>query len=506
MRKYVFLIVIIALTFAVATEAAAADTDRIDADVRPVVRDGRGICATPDGNLLITDAWNNVIWLRTPDNQYTLWAGGSSGADVNTRDVGGFIDGTMTSARFNRLRSIVPYKGGYAVCDSGNNAVRFIKNGSVSTILSGEDISRPSGLAVDGDGDLYISLTGNDSILRLSPDGERTTITGDFSEPTELYFYQGQLYVCDSGNDRIITISGGAVSVLADGLNIPQGVLVAENGIVYISNTGNSEVFTLNNAQVSLEPNREIRSPVDLLIMNDTLYFADEFGVRHSAVPMVNIVYSDVNPGDWYYDAVQFVTKNNLMSGTGNNKFNPQNTFTHAEIITLLAKMSGADISGGANWYDKAINWGVAAGITDGTKTNVNITREEILTLFYNYSGAKSLTANLTKFTDTSIISSFAKDAVNWSIAVDLVSGRTATTLVPQGTMTRAEVAMLLMRFLELRAKNFPAVNAVSTGSPPSISTEWIEPAPQKPGPMPVSPNTPPDPVSPSVNEKMPIF
>ena len=106
-------------------------------------------------------------------------------------------------------------------------------------------------------------------------------------------------------------------------------------------------------------------------------------------------------------------------------------------------------------YYAKAVAWAKANGIVNGiTSTtfapNGSITREQIAAILYRYANYKKYDTtariSLNAYTDAGQISTYAREAMSWAVAAGLVNGRTASTLVPQGTATRAEVATLLMR------------------------------------------------------------
>ncbi|MCL2152990.1 MAG: S-layer homology domain-containing protein [Oscillospiraceae bacterium] len=178
--------------------------------------------------------------------------------------------------------------------------------------------------------------------------------------------------------------------------------------------------------------------------------------------------YSDVFDADWFYEAVRFVTEEKLMTGTSANEFSPNVIMSRAMIVTVLYRMEGksetddtytdfADVAPGS-WYETAVGWAakneIVLGFPGGVfRPNDPITREEAVTILYRYAQYKgidiSAADDLSKFTDMGDISAWALDAMRWAIAVGIVQGRTATTTVPQGTSTRAEVATILKRYIE---------------------------------------------------------
>ena len=159
--------------------------------------------------------------------------------------------------------------------------------------------------------------------------------------------------------------------------------------------------------------------------------------------------YSDVKTGDWFNDAVKYVSDKGLMSGTGSDKFAPSTTTTRAMLMTVLARYAGEDTTGGATWYEKGMEWAKAKGVSDGTNPNANITREQLVTMLYRYAGSPKADGKLDSFSDSASVSTYAADAMQWAVANGIVNGSNGK-LNPQNNATRAEVAAILMRFCEM--------------------------------------------------------
>lgn len=109
-------------------------------------------------------------------------------------------------------------------------------------------------------------------------------------------------------------------------------------------------------------------------------------------------------------------------------------------------------------WYTDAIVWananGIVAGYDDSTfGLGDSITREQLAAILYRYAQMKGYDvtekADLTGYADSAAISGYAVEAMQWANANGIVNGMTATTLAPQGTATRAQVATMLMNFCE---------------------------------------------------------
>ena len=170
-----------------------------------------------------------------------------------------------------------------------------------------------------------------------------------------------------------------------------------------------------------------------------------------------NLPFTDVIFGSWYYDGVKYACDNGLMNGTSANAFSPNADTTRSMIVTILARMEGVNTSGGATWYTAGRAWAMENGISDGTNMEGKITREQLAAMLYRYAKMKgydvSASADISGYTDASSVSGWATDAMRWAVSAGLINGRTATTLAPQGNATRAEVASILMRFMQKYTK-----------------------------------------------------
>jgi hypothetical protein len=175
--------------------------------------------------------------------------------------------------------------------------------------------------------------------------------------------------------------------------------------------------------------------------------------------------YTDVRDIDWFYNAVAYVFENGLMNGVSESLFSPQGTMTRAMVATVLYRAAGSpDVSGEnpftdvlpGQWYTDAIIWANANGIINGYgngKFGVNdpVTREQLVAILYRYEKLQNGdivvdTTLLDAYFDAPQISEYAVEAFAWAVENGIVTGRTATTLAPVGTATRAEVATILER------------------------------------------------------------
>ena len=183
--------------------------------------------------------------------------------------------------------------------------------------------------------------------------------------------------------------------------------------------------------------------------------------------------YFDVKPGSWYEQSVQYATEHGLMNGTGSNTFEPESTMTRAMLVTVLWRYANApkpganpftDVPNG-KWYTDAVAWaaenGVVNGVGDGKfEPDGSVTREQMATILYRYAQKVGIDTSkhteLSAFPDASRVSAYARAPMQWIVAEGVNGGSRENGqdwLNPQGNATRAEVATILMRFIENVAK-----------------------------------------------------
>ena len=171
--------------------------------------------------------------------------------------------------------------------------------------------------------------------------------------------------------------------------------------------------------------------------------------------PTTGSSFTDVPAGSWYEDAVNYVYEKGLMNGTSSNAFSPNANTTRGMIVTILARVEGVNTNG-TPWYAAGQKWAMDNGISDGTNMPGVITREQLATILYRYAKQKgynvSKSAALTAFSDADKVSGYASEAMQWAVAEGLLQGSNGK-LNPQDSATRAQVATILMRFMEKFAK-----------------------------------------------------
>ena len=180
---------------------------------------------------------------------------------------------------------------------------------------------------------------------------------------------------------------------------------------------------------------------------------------------IVPLPFIDVHPGDWFYDPVCYVYSQGLMTGTSATTFEPNTSLSRAMLVAVLHRLEGSPAASGSDftdvadgdWYAQAVNWaasvGVVNGFDDGTfQPNTAITREQLAAILCNYAQYKgfdtSTSGDLSTYSDAASVSDWAKESVEWAVGSGLIGGYEDSTLRPQGTTTRAEVASVLQRAL----------------------------------------------------------
>ncbi len=160
-------------------------------------------------------------------------------------------------------------------------------------------------------------------------------------------------------------------------------------------------------------------------------------------------LFEDVKPDAYYADAVVWAAEQGLMQGVPGGKFDPDGIFTRGQILTLLARQAGVDTEGGATWYTKGVEWAKEKGVSDGEKPEETITRAELATLLYRCANSPAVsTSQLNKWPDASSIpTSEAASAIAWCVENGIINGTGDGKLLPLGTATRAQVAVMIQRY-----------------------------------------------------------
>ena len=181
------------------------------------------------------------------------------------------------------------------------------------------------------------------------------------------------------------------------------------------------------------------------------------------------IIFPDIQ-NHWGREAIVKATKLGLFRGYDDGRFGPNDPVTRVQLVTLLYRLSGSpdveevnpftDIAGEIPEFRKAISWAYANGYVNGrTETTFDprtgISRQETMTILFRFSGGVSgLETMFTSiydesYSDSDQIASWAKKAVYWGVYKELIRGTSEVTIDPKGITTRAQMATLLVNYIE---------------------------------------------------------
>ena len=206
--------------------------------------------------------------------------------------------------------------------------------------------------------------------------------------------------------------------------------------------------------------------------------------------------FRDVPASHWAYTAIEKAAGSGMVAGVGDGKYDPNGAITGGQLLTMLTRhlcpedietdpivLSQAGHSG--RWYSGNLYAALKHGYLDGIDpTEIDLdapcTREQMVTILYNVAGRPATnTSALAQFNDRGQVAAYAVNGFSWAVSNKVVSGTSNTTLSPRGTATRAQVAVILIRYLEnVEGVQFPEVNGGST-----------QPVEPKPTPTPTKPD-----------------
>ncbi|MBQ7500761.1 MAG: S-layer homology domain-containing protein [Clostridia bacterium] len=203
--------------------------------------------------------------------------------------------------------------------------------------------------------------------------------------------------------------------------------------------------------------------------------------------------FEDVPADAWYADAVNWCGEKGIMAGMGEGKFSPSTYVTRAQITVAMCKRGFANLeeTSGINlfsdvlpgsWYYEAIQWcadkwiitGIGGGLFDPNST---LTREQLAVVIYNFTNNTSWRdpddidktpkpfdvsqrGDLSVYSDASEISDWAEEAMSWAVGIGMMTGTSETTIAPKGLCSRAELAMIIYKYTQAYLVEFAAIEA----------------------------------------------
>ena len=192
------------------------------------------------------------------------------------------------------------------------------------------------------------------------------------------------------------------------------------------------------------------------------------FAIRNSVVREVTMrldPFTDVYKDDWFADSVDVAIKTGLMNGDSATTFSPNDNLNRAMAVTTLYRMAGSpqttyklvfdDVPAGT-WYSEAITWAYDNSIIDGYGhesfgVNDPISRQQLAAILYRYAGYMDMNLSadndLSTFGDTGLVSDWANKPLAWAVSNKIINGIEPTVLDPRGATSRAQYAVILVRF-----------------------------------------------------------
>ena len=270
-----------------------------------------------------------------------------------------------------------------------------------------------------------------------------------------------------TGEARVCGIAGDGWAGVTDIVNCysyqPGLPLVAED---YEGTVNRSYARAAENGETTLDI-RAFSDPASFSGWDFETVWTLENGVRpllRSAMETLTARFPDLTGGEWFVEAAQYVSLRGILNGTGKG-FAPELTFSRAMAAQMLCNLDGAvptgettqrfrDVRAG-DWFAPAVTWLTETGIAQGRGAafgpNDPVRREELAALLFRYASGKGhdtgARAALDGFSDAGDVSGWAREAMQWAVAVGLFEGMGDGTLAPGGNATRAQIAVLMQRF-----------------------------------------------------------
>ena len=292
--------------------------------------------------------------------------------------------------------------------------------------------------------------TTGDLILKM----KKTAVTSQEAETAigNRPVYDITLWEVKNGKETAVNLSGKTVSIAipyTPAKNEKPGNLYA----VYVDENGNVQWISKSSYNMDQKA---------------VIFAAEHFSIYGIGYKNQIPAFTDVN-NHWAKDNMLFVVSRGLLSGTSATTFSPNTGMTRGMFVTALGRLAGVDptdyqasrftdVKEDA-YYAPYVNWAAKTGVVSGTTDttfapDTNINREQMAVIMKNYAAKLGYTIPKTlevvNFADSAGISSWAKEAVKSMQQAGILAGKTNNCFDPAGTATRAEVATVLRRFVEI--------------------------------------------------------
>lgn len=446
---------------------------------------------TPDNpNYNCAKAMVNVTVIKEDDSDDS---GSSSGGNTGTTPTSGGT-GTDTTPTSGGNTGTIPQSG---VTTTTTSQATIGSDGTATADVSENQINNALAEATQqgANANVEINVSGADSASVVSaviPSSALETLTGNGENTLTVHaagasvtFDKTALETIEKSAGDSVTVSISAVDTSS--LTSEERAKIGNSPVYRLTVTSNGNISNFGNGTVTVSlpytlaagenPNDVvvyyITDSGELMAMPYCVYDASKgmavFNTNHFSDYIT--AYNDVKFDDvsgWCKDYVDFLAARNIMSGCGENMFNPNGNITRAQFVTILAQLSGEDLENTASafndvsskdWYAKDVQWAYEKGIVKGTDGNFNpnspVTREQMAAMLYSfakYAGfdvSNTDSTEIKKFADCKNISDWALMPVGWAMNLGVLSGDGSGRFNPQTCATRAEAAKVMAVFVQ---------------------------------------------------------
>ena len=413
--------------------------------------------------------------------------------DATVKSIGKLLDACVENAEFTNLE-----KENLPVRLTDREAfikpfVKFIAAAAVGTELSEEQKAKNSFLqlmllqlntavTLYTNVGKYMRVHNNEVILSwvrtMEYDSEKTKPSCDAQYDLLAYFYNAVAALQKNRQNKSKETKSYALTAETSEYGVLQlSADYAAAGEVITVKVVPNDGYTLSALTVTAENGQT--PTITALGDGDCTFTMPESAVTVQAtfdeLPAVTPQYSDFSdlPADaWYRSGVEYVLAENLMNGTSESTFAPEDGTNRAMVLTVLWRLEGSPIVNYAlqftdvqpnAWYTEAIRWAASEGITTGYddgRFGVDdiMTHEQLVTILYRYAMYKGYDVsvgedtNILDYDDAFDITEYAVPAMQWGCGSGVAAYQAennASVLDPQGCTTRAQLAVMLMRFCE---------------------------------------------------------
>lgn len=319
----------------------------------------------------------------------------------------------------------------------------------------------------------YQTVTWRSSAPEIAAVDENGTVTavGNGNVVITATAFNGQTASCDVKVSRYSSGSGGSGSGSGRVSSHTITASAGEGGS--ISPSGRTAVKDGENQVYTIAPNAGFAIS-DVLVDSKsvgavTSYTFEKVNREHTIAAKFTKKsenpFRDVSEGEWYFDAVRYSTEHSLFSGTSADTFSPDAPMTRGMLVTVLYHAAGepdrsdeiladpfVDVDKDS-WYGRAVCWAQKNDIASGVDKehfapDSSITREQLAVMLYRWAGKPAVPNLALTSNDAERLSGYADNAVRWAADQKLLSGKPGNLLDPQGNATRAEVAVVLQKYL----------------------------------------------------------